>query len=426
MVASYSVNDQSDAFLEACAYARANGVAGEPLHISALCDLYRFPPRRVLLAGIASSGNMVFQNILVELLKSARPRGLLRRLNPWRAPQTVLDHPAAHRFASVSLHHLDSIRRLVGRAFGVGMHSVIGSPTHCDVGQCLVRGPDFYAAVGGLPLRHHAWAGEWSASHEPPTADCIAFYRRNGYRIVYILRHPLDVIVSLAAKVAGAVPGEKDAGPVLSDAEWFGAALDTVARYYVEILNHRQALHFVRYENLMAEPVREIGRLARHLESHVTDEDARRIWRLFDGVAVAGAQHFWQPGEGKWRTHLGRGHRDAVMSSELVKTAAAMGYGIDPADFGGRDETRPADGSRFPRLVWVDAILEIPIGKPLTMRGDLVRVENRPLGITGYFCGAAERAGRELLASEELALLVRAARTSMDRPTSVAGLIRPS
>jgi hypothetical protein len=404
IVASYLVDAQTDQFLAACDYAsRELRFRGRMLHLSSLCDIFEFPSGpRYLLTGIASSGNIIFQNLLDAILAQDTSKPLLRR------------DAVSGEIARFALYHLESIRKLFSETIGdVSTAQVLASGTHVNYGQCLVQKEDQYCAVSGLPLRSYAWGERWSSSHEPIERPTVDFFKRQGYEIIYILRHPLDVIVSNAAKISSVLPGRKRPRLALDNLQWFTGILDTVCRHYEGLCAHKSALQFVRYEALIVDPVEEIGRLAGFVNVDMAPDMRRALWERLNGVPVAGEKHFWDPRAGKWKEHLGAAHRDIVLASKLPQLARAFGYEIDPVGFARatdpEQDHESFDETAMSRLAWIDAILEIPIGKPLTLSGDLVRNENEDLGLTGFFDGMHERQGRALLNSPALRTLVESA-----------------
>ncbi len=403
IVASYRVDADGDQFLAACDYAvRELGFSRRCLHLSALCDIFQFPARRHLLTGIASSGNMIFQNLLEGILAYDSSEPLLQT------------HAAGRLVASFALQHLESIRRLFSRTIGdVAVTEVLASGTHERYGQCLVQKEDQYCSLSGLPLRSFAWGSKWTSSHEPMMGPTVDFYKEQGYDIIYILRHPLDVIVSNAGKISSVLSGDRRPRLELDNQQWFTDIVQTVCKHYEALSAHRRELKFVRYEQLMADPVEEIGRLASYVAVDLDAGARRSLWERLDGAPVAGKGHFWDPRAGKWKEHLGPVHRDIVLQSSLPELAQGFGYEIDPAGFARiADKQAPdekLDEADLARLAWIDAILEIPIGKPASLAGDLVRIENKELGLVGFFDGQHERQGRALMSSPSLDRLVRSA-----------------
>ena len=402
IVAAVTVSDQEDSFLETSRYAREQlGFGGRILHLAALCDLYQFPPHRLLLTGVASSGNMIFQNILFDLLEHSTK------------PNPLTDVRLAGRAASFAVNHLVSVRRLFSEYLHDGsLEAITASSTHMGIGQCLIQTDDQYCALAGFPLRSYAWGTQWAATHEPITEHTVDFYEANGYSILYILRHPLDVIISNAAKTSSVLPGERRPELALENLEWFEDFVKVMCGYMRGLASQKDRLAFVRYESLLTDPTSEIDKLAAAFDIRVPDGLQSEIWAKLDGVPVAGREHFWAPGTEKWKSRLHHGHRDIVMSTELPALCAELGYSLSADDFNGRRQDTPdlpPDVKlALPKMAWIDAVLEIPIGKPATLAGDIVRVENAD-GLVGFFDHAHEQRGRALMASAELKALVESA-----------------
>ncbi len=408
IVASHHVTDDEDQFLDACKYAREQlGFTGQPIHLASLCDLFQYPGTRYLLAGIASSGNMVFQRILTALLQQRA------------APTPLSMNTVAQLLASFALYHARSLQRLFARHMSCDMDAVLLSATNTQFGQCLIQTDERYSALFGLPLKSYAWAGESTGTHEQVNTEMLSFYARQGYELIYILRHPLDIIVSLAAKMSSVTPGKQRPELALNHEQWFDDAVTTLVRYYEGFLQHQRELKTVHYEQLFSNPLAEIEKLAGLIGMTVSQDQAAAIWQSVDGRPVSGDRHFFAPGAGKWQRYLTAKHRDVVMSSSLPQLAHAFGYEITAGDFSDAPDAPETDeASVDPRFSWLDAILEIPIGKPSSFTDYIERIDNDALAVRGSFDLAHRANGLALMQSPDLSLIVRAAEWPREDRTS--------
>ncbi|MEM7467413.1 MAG: sulfotransferase domain-containing protein [Pseudomonadota bacterium] len=416
LVISHYSSAERDEFLEAVSYAQTKLAYDRPIiHLSALCDIYKFPPSRILFTGFAGSGNMIFQYILFDLLEfNKRDDGLAT-------------NELARKMASFSVNHLISLRRLFSQHMHDGtLEEIKASSSHMGFGQCLINTGKQYCALSGVPLRSYAWGDPWCATHEPITKTTVDFYSEQGYRIVYILRHPLDVIVSNAGKVASILPGKRRPEVALEDLTWFENFVTTVSSYTEHLVHHKDEVTFVRYESLMTDPISEIEKLADAFNITAPPGVPAKIWSKHEGQPVAGKQHFWAPGLEKWKTLLHHSHREIVMASKLPDLCEALGYKISANDFSARPPKHaPLDsdvGEQMEKIGWSDVFLEIPIGKPATLSGkqDLVRVHD-DFGVVGFFDPEHLEQGKALLASADYRTLLESTYWSgpPDTPTTV-------
>ncbi len=397
VVGYYTVKGDKDSFLETVRYAREVGrYQGRLTHLAALNDLHRYKPTRYLFAGFASSGNMIFQNILLEIIQRTSKN------------ETPLSDPISGKLASYAINHTHSLLRCFERYFSLDLMTAVGSPTHIKFGQVLFQSNDRYLAVSGVAMRPYAWSPEWFSNHEPITAEALGFYESQGYQIIAIVRHPLDVIVSNAAKMSSVLDGPKRPEIALSNPRWFESILDRVMKYMASLSQHKDKVHILYYENLLADPVSEIRKLTTLIRRPIPDEELRSIFRKFENVPVAGAKHFWQPGAGKWTRYLGEEHLRIVRNTNLIEVASCFGYAIREADFNGRpldriNHLRLPDGEK---IAWMDAILHIPIGTDFCFDGDLVALGKPNAEIECFVSRADEESARVFLQSMEFTELV--------------------
>jgi hypothetical protein len=320
------------------------------LHPATLAGLHIFRAKTFMLAGFPSSGNMIFQSCLNDLLAKNPQIAVAQR----SSLESLLSHYA--------LSHWQDISESTATAFDdYGLHIHMAAP--CGFGlagnflelespmpdQAGPLGQAGDVVMGGLRMWHHAWANPYHASHEPITMGAAAAYRRQGVECIQIVRHPLDVLVSIAGKLTYHLQAHglsKQAARTAAVIElmncdaWVHSMIDALERYYAAVVAAKDQIHILRYEDLLSAPVATIQMMAGFFGATVSAEASQDIWRKWAGADVAGEGHRWEPGEGKWMRFLHRRFAERLIGSKLETAAAALGYDFAPDGFQGPDNRK--------------------------------------------------------------------------------------
>lgn len=166
-----------------------------------------------------------------------------------------------------------------------------------------------------------------------------------GSRFVFLLRDGRDVVDSwLAAYRKGSWALDEGAFPVTeagraSLVRWQSAVwafrTEVVQRAYEAHPDHRRVL--VRYEDLVADPARELARLCARLPVDASDEVLARIaaehaYAAVPAVAKGETKEIRSATPGGWRTNLTPAEHD-VMHEVMGAKLAELGF-LDPAPVG--------------------------------------------------------------------------------------------
>ena len=180
--------------------------------------------------------------------------------------------------------------------------------------------------------------------HWPPAGDLLDALDGHGFRTVVVARHPLDVLISILqfAQTEGRTArwlngaGGNELGLVGADpcsAAFRIYATSSRARALLSItpewLGSGRLHAHVRYEDLAADPVDELVRLAGALGLDPGAAGPAVEATTLDALRTETASaHFWRGEPGGWRTLL-----PAAIAEELASAhgpaLAAGGYGVD-------------------------------------------------------------------------------------------------
>lgn len=385
-------------------------------HPAVLSDNHRNPNQRFAIIGFPGSGNMIVQNVCWRL-KPAPRRPFWGR------------DPVSARVTGDALSYWSALNAELETAFDAeGRWQTVAGPTHMRYGNVYISVRDYKTEVliAGLPQRSFTWANPWHTGHEPLTAKTRDFFTARNFHILQILRHPLDLVVSNAAKITIA-SGERVPQLLLQNDRWMDGMLKAVEAYYAGIADHLGALgvSFVRYEALMADPVRTIRHLAEILGVRCTDDNALNIWTELGNKPLASVGHMWSPGAGKWRKFIPPRFSERIRASRLREYAEEAGYRMDAEDFEGTDVEMPSNVCDPMYLAWEEGRWELLTGKPCAIEHPAIyRLHDDESGLLWVGAREYEATMERLRHSKRLEDLLAAGRPlAPSEPPLVADLL---
>lgn len=280
---------------------------------------------RALCLGFPGSGNVLVQTIMGRLLPRIRDR--------------IYSLPIAGVLVA---DHQRMWRTLLQAKLGVSSDEVVFLPQ--DMGHVSIRVTcedgrflDLYGI--NCPHWHTAY---FVPAHVLPSGNETAEWTGCGGSVVIILRHPLDTIVSCAAKRL------RPPTRLLGELGWFRRAVKTL----VEYIDHAHSLPgdklIVRYEDLLQRPHAQIMRLAQFLGASMTLDETGALWdevwlkELVPAQAFNRTQrHYYQPGVGKWIRDLDVRHARIIEEEGLKHRMLDIGYSWEHDRFKTVYETEP-------------------------------------------------------------------------------------
>ena len=271
--------------------------------------------KRFYMTGFPGSGNTVLQHVIRSVLwldernkcrLDERSRRIQAQVNRLMAiVREILPAPG---------NYTSTIKGKWGVLFGQG------------------EGGDQYV-IAGIPVGECHWTSGLMGSHERFDEQVVAFYRHNGFSLLYVERDPYDVIVSFATKYCPENPKW-----VLDNRAW----LESAGR---ALLSHRRQrdqfeLLGLDYDAFCQEGSRAIRRFAEMLRVDASDGECKKIWERFAFRNLAHPGHFQGGGVGKSQRLLGRGHVEVLRQIGLVSDRCSPGTDC-AAGYRWRDEDLP-------------------------------------------------------------------------------------
>lgn len=337
LISALDQSDNDDRFLDllerACAFASHDAAILHPSALLALASETNISGLFALL-GFPGSGNRIVQAILTHLYNHhLRPRQHLSN------EQQFLRDAARRHTVSVEsdikrrLGHYENFRVRATR----GKVNAAQTPIRILQNIRVAFDNGDFAFVKGL--HSQGYFGHYFTGHLVPREGLLGFLERMSYRPFIVVRHPLDVIVSCAAKTV------RPPQLLIDKDEWF----DRTASSLVEALSHtarnRERVHLIRYEELISEPQKVIRDIAQALDVDVDDSEIEAMWDKygFKSVTPAGDVHLWRPGSGKFREYMRKEHWRKLAGLGMPEAAKALGYDFSEEDFSDRAPMTPED-----------------------------------------------------------------------------------
>lgn len=318
LAGAYGLRER-DHFMRVLLYCKNKLQINRPVrHPAYMLDRLSFNGNGFVCAGYPGSGNMLVQNILQKLTCT---------LNTSNADDRVRD--AAKIYA---LYYWSSLSNYIESQFyNHGFYKSHSAPTHAKYGSLYLDldQSNEQSIMAGLPMGAHFWANPWTSSHEPPTDAAIDYFYRYGFRFIFVVRNPLDIIVSVAGKYTWAAK-QRAAGWLIDNSHWFEDALKNVVYYYQQAKRNREKLVIVQYEDFLSRPIEAIHAFSKAIDITINDDTAASIWSDLSGASLsADSGHYWAPSEGKWQKYIPADYKKLIRNSGIIELAREFGYIID-------------------------------------------------------------------------------------------------
>ncbi|MDP6926423.1 MAG: sulfotransferase domain-containing protein, partial [Rhodospirillales bacterium] len=162
-------------------------------------------------------------------------------------------------------------------------------------------GPDVLEIIYRNPMHVSSFT---QLLHQFFSYDELNFYKSCKIKLILAVRNPLDIILSNSNKI-----NFGDPAPVISNLPWFESLSENIRNYYLRYMQILDEFFVMKYEDLMEDPSKEIGRLAGFLDMPLDAAAIHSLWQQWGNKKIGeGGGHFWQPGAGKWRRYFTADH----------------------------------------------------------------------------------------------------------------------
>jgi len=342
------------------------------LHPAAAFDLQDFSfPGRLAHFGMPGAGNIVFQNVFNPLFEEQEPSYNERE-------KFFIDQTMKHR-STLALAFSDIIEPYIPRAtkllhgvpagFGRSMFQIANKKAEnisTDV-PC-----SNFTYISNISTKRYAWS-PFLASHEFPTPEAIANYRRLGVPVLVVVRHPLDLIVSIVRKYTDKL------SRFLAMPEFFLGIARCVKDYFDYIEHSRAQIQIFRYEDLTTDPIPTIQRMRELIGLETSKEQGLQLWEKI-GFRELAPGHFSGGGYGKSQKYFTTWHyqilKELGFSEVLRREKYEDPLQAIPAFSPARDSERPTpadnleEGERLFDIASWEAFFHALYGKPFALVGN--------------------------------------------------------
>lgn len=259
--------------------------------------------RRAFINGFPGAGNVLATNVVQDIIAQS---------------SFGVGEPLASMLAENHAAIEGLLRRSTPRSWPAGYFQ---PNSRGDADFCVLLGEGAFVRLLRLPLFMHLNLVV-HATHELPETITQSFYAGQGYTPFGTVRHPLDMIVSLAAKHVWPAPVDRLAKDhatraKVADHTWLMATCHLMADFHEHVPSDA-----LRYEDALRDPVGYVNAIAARLDIKVANPE--QIASMI-GTKEFRAGHFNRPGTGRWRQFFTAHDLEAV-PERFWTTFARLGY----------------------------------------------------------------------------------------------------
>lgn len=297
------------------------------LHPCALVDFVDMPNNmKIITYGLQGSGNTIYNNIMRQLrmnpleLKSPLVKGVARLITSVfsnRVNANKFFEPLCYEYNQI-VHQV--ICDAIYQAGGTQIH---GAPfkTGTSHFSCLTD-DQCSLNVFSFPTRDYMFASSYGY-HKLPTLNTLERLKMHQCNVFFIMRNPLDMILSVLNKAAAIDENTK----AMNQRFFVNHALpmmDQLKRWH----SMRHKANVLYYENLLKDPIKQILSLASMIGLSLTPAAAKEIWGSVSFRRLPGAtkDNFWQGGSGKWEQYFNEEHLALFKHHGMEELLEMYGY----------------------------------------------------------------------------------------------------
>ena len=285
---------------------KVHKIQNQLLHPSALADFVplRFRNKPILF-GLQGSGNVLFSQIFLNICKFFFPLILTRDKRTFFFEMLCKEYLQIIQQVTLDYLHLNEAHDIHHVAWKIGT-----SHFNFKFGKNNIP-----ASVFTFPTRDH-FSSYVSLYHQLPSSEYLTKLLSMRFKIFFIIRNPLDIILSGLNKTGGI---NQETGEIND------ASFHAIASWVLRQLNIWHALmpHFniLRYEDLLTHPIVTIKNMMKQLQVIPFSFLAKKIWQTlgFKQLPTAFKNHFWKGGHGKWETFFKDKHF-AILKAYGIET----------------------------------------------------------------------------------------------------------
>ena len=280
-----------------------------------------------IVMGYPGSGNIIVQNICNQLKPLQQ-----KRLSSNQIRTNIFCNVINKSFLrSMSISLYAELKNIKVRKIGHQRTNYKSSYIHTHPKGGIVN---FISGIRACPDLED---GLVIGSHEPPSFEAIRYYKQKGLKIIVPIRHPLDVLVSLAAKFSRIEVGNDKSKmghvipePFIDDEVWFSSTLNSITRYLTQTWTHKEHVYLFNYDKFQKSGGAYTQAFAQSLGINIDDIFLESLLHKFFNKPLDGTNlHFNHPSIGKWIGAIPKDHIELIEESGIIDAAAKFGFEID-------------------------------------------------------------------------------------------------
>lgn len=283
-------------------------IANPLLHPAALVDFLQIDfSNKIITFGLAGSGNTVFNH-------------LLQKIQP-----LLPSIPFASRFFEQLCYEYTQIIHQIATdiIFSIGGNTIHVGPWKVGTSHFNYLFNHETNSVYSFQTRDHIICSNYGY-HVLPTAASVKQLQSRKFKLFFILRCPLDTLLSLVKKNEGIDAETK----TIKNND----ALLHSAFYVLKVLSTWRdtniALPQLRYEQLLNDPINYICDIMRTLDIEPDKAFAHSVWQEIGLKELPNVpkNHFWQGGARKWEKYLTQEHLAFLKAQGIEKVLEDYNY----------------------------------------------------------------------------------------------------
>jgi hypothetical protein len=259
--------------------------------------------------GYPGSGNGIIQGLLEEIIKYSKVK-------------QELDEYSRHTSSFASNYSQMLAERISNLRFASQLKNPPAWATYMDIyGSVRLDFQNERSVVYGLPIRNYLYE-TIHKTHEPFN-EKISKLTSNGSKCLLIYRNPMEIITSIANKLAGG-------GIDLLNDEWlYRLICSGLIAYYKSFSGvvSSGVITAVAYEDVQLDFEGLCSKLANFCDADLSNEVVKNLKKSLLNVNLNMPGHLWQPEvHDKWRSYLTPRHIEVFLEEGVNEILEQFGY----------------------------------------------------------------------------------------------------
>ncbi|MBF0118030.1 MAG: sulfotransferase domain-containing protein [Desulfobacterales bacterium] len=308
------------------------------LHPSFLADFIDMNyQKKPVVIGFPGVGNQLFRAILTNLYQKP----------------SISHNSKEQLFDKLAREHIYELKRTLDQAFFIYMDDnwSIAYPTSITTIYYSTTAKDGMITIDGLQAKPFLSLERIYQTHEVLNEEVVNHFKRFNNLIFFMIRHPLDILVSVAFKLtlfqedridklfypelandlykSDSILREQWGLSRLNKIDWFEPIAITLRDYLINYLNVKQNVFTVRYEGLTTDPIENIFQICCQLNIDKSRNEIEMLWKKLGFKPIKKGGHYFRPGYGKWRLYFTKNHLDVLKKLGYDELLNELNYDVD-------------------------------------------------------------------------------------------------